>query len=95
MTRGGCWFRNVEDGVSTVEIHLGVDDPFIPARKAHPGLLVHDVAALDNLGKQIEEAGYDVDWSERTTFVGFERFHCRDPFGNRLELMTPSSARSV
>ncbi|KUG57381.1 hypothetical protein AVL62_13170 [Serinicoccus chungangensis] len=81
--------------MSTVEIHLGVDDPFIPARKAHPGLLVHDVAALDNLGKQIEEAGYDVDWSERTTFVGFERFHCRDPFGNRLELMTPSSARSV
>lgn len=88
--RGGCWFRDFEDGVSTVEIHLGVDDPFIPANKAHPGLLVRDGATLNDLGEQIEEAGFGVDWSERTTFAGYERFHCRDPFGNRLEVMAPT-----
>ena len=29
--RGGCWFQS-----GTVQIHIGVEDPFIPARKAHP-----------------------------------------------------------
>jgi hypothetical protein len=63
-------------------IHLGVDDPFIPAKKAHPGLLVRDGKALEELGQRIELAGFEVIWSERTTFVGYERFHCRDAFGN-------------
>ena len=69
---------------------LGVEDPFIPAQKAHPGLLIHNSTALNHLGNRIEEAGFYVDWSERTTFAGYERFHCRDPFGNRLEVMTPA-----
>ncbi len=29
--RGGCWFRG--DGV---EVHVGVEEPFSPALKAHP-----------------------------------------------------------
>lgn len=73
-----------------LEIHVGVDDPFIPAKKAHPALLVADVETLEQLAARIQAAGYDVNWDERTTFTGFERFHCRDGFGNRIEIMTPS-----
>ena len=39
-TRGGCWFRG-----HGIELHLGVERDFRPARKAHPGLLVHDLDA--------------------------------------------------
>ncbi len=31
--RGGCWFRG-----HGIELHLGVEEGFRPARKAHPGL---------------------------------------------------------
>lgn len=87
--RGGCWFRDLEGDVVTVEIHLGVEEPFAPAKKAHPALLVSDSGALEELGTRIEAAGYEVDWAERASFVGYERFHCRDGFGNRIEIMTP------
>ncbi|WP_151526717.1 VOC family protein [Serinicoccus kebangsaanensis] len=88
--RGGCWFRHVEDGIITCEIHLGVDDPLTPARKAHPGLLVGDHDSLEAVADRLGRAGFEVDWSERTTFTGYERFHCRDGFGNRVEVMTPA-----
>ena len=39
--RGGVWFR-----AGSCEIHCGVEDPFNPARKAHPGIAVSDVGAL-------------------------------------------------
>lgn len=87
--RGGCWFRHLAAGPEGVEIHLGVEDPFTPAKKAHPGLLVEDSSALARLGARIESAGYELSWAERTTFEGHERFHCRDGFGNRIEVMTP------
>lgn len=89
-SRGGCWFRDFDGDVPTVEIHLGVDDSFVPAKKAHPALLVNDVQALQNLGQRIERAGFKVSWAERTTFAGYERFHCQDSFGNRIEIMTPA-----
>lgn len=47
--RGGCWFVQ-----NTLKIHLGVEDDFRPARKAHPALLVDDLAAFKRL---IETAG--------------------------------------
>lgn len=89
--RGGCWFRHSEGDVVTVEIHLGVEEPFAPAKKAHPALLVRDSGALEELGARMEAAGYDVDWAERVSFIGYERFHCRDGFGNRIEIMTPTA----
>ncbi len=89
--RGGCWFRAEEAGRVTAEIHLGVEDPFVPAHKAHPGLLVRSVAELESLAARIESHGFGVDWSERDTFDGYVRFHCRDGFGNRLEVLTPSA----
>ncbi|WP_462418825.1 VOC family protein [Kytococcus sp. Marseille-QA3725] len=88
--RGGCWFHDHDGEAITLEIHLGVEDPFTPAKKAHPALLVADVPALEALGARIEAAGYEISWAERTTFPGYERFHCRDGFGNRIEVMTPA-----
>lgn len=50
--RGGCWFRG-----GALEVHLGVEDPFTPARKAHPGLLV---AGLEHVAAALEAAGHPV-----------------------------------
>lgn len=89
--RGGCWFRShvgeqAREQVSA-EIHLGVEDPFVPAQKAHPALVVDSMDELEAMATRIEGVGCDVSWTERDTFDGFVRFHARDPFGNRLEVM--------
>ncbi|HET8659778.1 MAG TPA: glyoxalase [Micromonosporaceae bacterium] len=79
--RGGCWFT----GYGT-ELHLGVEPEFVPARKAHPGLLWPD---LDGLAARLTAAGYPVTWSGE--LPGFRRFHTSDVHGNRLEFLTPAS----
>jgi catechol 2,3-dioxygenase-like lactoylglutathione lyase family enzyme len=86
--RGGCWFRG-RDGVGevSVEVHLGVEEPFAPAKKAHPAFLVGDVATLDRLGERLAGLGFPVDDAERLTFPGYERLHVRDGHGNRVELL--------
>ena len=75
--RGGCWFKKDE-----VILHVGVEDSFIPQKKAHPAFLVTDLKALE---LQLIEAGYPVTWDdalpERT------RFYTADPFGNRIEFL--------
>jgi catechol 2,3-dioxygenase-like lactoylglutathione lyase family enzyme len=78
--RGGVWFRS-----GTLEVHLGVEDGFQPAVKAHPAFLV---AGLDALRERIESNGYKV--SDTVQISGFERIYVRDPFGNRLELIEPA-----
>lgn len=88
--RGGCWFRCVAGGQVTVEIHLGVEEPFVPARRAHPAIEVASVGELEQAAARIESHGFGVRWDERHTFAGFERFHCTDGFGNRVEVMTPA-----
>jgi catechol 2,3-dioxygenase-like lactoylglutathione lyase family enzyme len=75
--RGGCWFE-----AGDVRLHFGVDPQFKPAGKAHPGLLVDDLAALR---KTLETAGCRV--VEDEPLEGYERFYTYDPFGNRIELM--------
>lgn len=77
--RGGCWFRG-----GGLEVHLGVEEPFVPARKAHPGVLVHDLPAL---ALRLEDAGRTVAWDD--DFPGHRRFYAHDPFGNRLEFLEP------
>lgn len=57
------------------------------ASKAHPALLVDNLAELEALGKRIQDSGFDVFWRERNTLEGFERFHCKDGFGNRVEVL--------
>jgi catechol 2,3-dioxygenase-like lactoylglutathione lyase family enzyme len=90
--RGGCWFRAYDDrGDVSAEIHVGVEDPFLPARKAHPALVVDDVTALDLLAARLRAADHLVDETERETFAGHLRFHTADPHGNRVEVLAPLS----
>jgi catechol 2,3-dioxygenase-like lactoylglutathione lyase family enzyme len=75
--RGGCWFRG-----GGLEVHLGVEEDFQPARKAHPGILV---AGLSSLAARLEAADVAVHWDE--DLPGYDRFYTDDPFGNRLEFL--------
>ena len=75
--RGGLWFR-----LGSRQIHLGVEDDFKPAKKAHPAFLVDDYAALT---AKLKAAGYPR--VEDDTLEGYERCFSNDPFGNRLEFM--------
>jgi catechol 2,3-dioxygenase-like lactoylglutathione lyase family enzyme len=77
--RGGCWFAG-----GGLEVHLGVEADFVPARKAHPGILVAD---LQGLAARLESAGSTVTWDDE--FPGHDRFYAADPFGNRLEFLEP------
>lgn len=90
--RALCWFRDFDaEGRTTAEIHVGVQDPFTPARKAHPALVADDVAHLESLGARLEELGFEITWKDRHTFDGHERFHAFDGAGNRVEVLTPIS----
>ena len=89
--RGGCWFRAFDGDAVTAELHLGVDDAFHPAEKAHPGLVLDTLIELEATAARIEHAGYELSWAERDTFEGYVRFHARDGFGNRVEVMTPTA----
>ncbi len=77
--RGGVWFALGAHG-----LHIGVEEPFRPAQKAHPALLVRDVAAL---AARLEAAGVQIIWDDQ--LPGYRRFYTFDPWGNRLECLTP------
>ena len=76
--RGGAWFRAGE-----IQLHLGVEADFKPARKAHPAFIVSN---LDLLLTKVQEAGFETDTSQ-PPLEEFKRVHVFDPFGNRIELM--------
>lgn len=75
--RGGVWFER-----GPVRVHLGVDDPFRPARKAHPAFLVSDLPALC---ARFDAAGQD--YRHDAALPGHDRIYTDDPFGNRIELL--------
>ncbi|QQA42950.1 VOC family protein [Pelagovum pacificum] len=75
--RGGVWFRSGE-----AQLHLGVEDPFLPARKAHPCFAVD---ALDELADRLLAAEVEPQWDESLPHV--RRFFVADPFGNRVEFL--------
>ncbi len=75
--RGGCWF-----GSGVVQIHLGVEAEFRPAKKAHPALRCSD---YDGLTASLREAGIEV--KDDASIPGVRRCHIADPFGNRIELI--------
>ena len=75
--RGGAWF--VGPGI---HVHLGVEEPFVPARKAHVALLVGDLAVAR---VHLEAAGVAI--SDDDADIGVRRFYVVDPFGNRIELV--------
>lgn len=77
--RGGCWFRG-----PGYELHLGIEEDFRPARKAHPAIRVGD---LDDLARRLTAAGHPVGIDDE--LPGFRRFYADDPHGNRLEFVQP------
>jgi catechol 2,3-dioxygenase-like lactoylglutathione lyase family enzyme len=79
--RGGCWFE-----IGPVRIHLGVDADFRPATKAHPAIVVDGLPALL---ARLGAAGIAV--TSDQPLDGYERVYVDDPFGNRIELMEPTS----
>lgn len=92
---GGAWFRSYGDaGEVEVEIHVGLEDPLTPARKAHPALEYPTVEELEHAAERLRRLGFDVNWSDRHTYPGHERFHTHDAEANRVELMAPSSRTS-
>jgi catechol 2,3-dioxygenase-like lactoylglutathione lyase family enzyme len=81
--RGGLWVRS-----DALEMHLGVEEDFRPARKAHPGILVAD---LDALAARLTAHGIEV--TRDDNFPGHRRFYAADCHGNRLEFLSPHPAR--
>jgi catechol 2,3-dioxygenase-like lactoylglutathione lyase family enzyme len=77
--RGGVWFQ-----AGPQQLHVGVEETFAPARKAHPALRVR-AEALDDLAVRLEAAGAKVVWDGALGDV--RRFYSEDPWGNRIELL--------
>lgn len=77
--RGGVWFEQ-----GALKIHLGIEEDFRPAKKAHPAFLVEGLQAIL---EQCRRQGYKVVYDE--PLEGYARAYVYDPFGNRLELMEP------
>ncbi len=76
--RGGVWF-SLPDGR---QLHIGVEQGFLPAQKAHPALAAAD---LDTLARTLDAAGYPLKWDD--LLAPARRFYTEDPFGNRLEII--------
>jgi catechol 2,3-dioxygenase-like lactoylglutathione lyase family enzyme len=77
LNRGGCWFES-----GSVQVHLGVEVDFRPAKKAHPAFKCTD---YDGLVAKLRSVGVEV--TEPADIPGVRRCHVHDPFGNRIELI--------
>ena len=77
--RGGVWFV-----LGTQQLHLGVEQDFRPAKKAHPAFLAED---LEDLRGRLQSKGFAP--YEDEPLAGYDRFYVADPFGNRLEFLRP------
>lgn len=75
--RGGVWFER-----GALRVHLGVEEAFIAAKKAHPAFMV---SGLPDLIQQLQDAHFQV--QNDGDLPGFHRIYVDDPFGNRLEFM--------
>ena len=76
--RGGCWFES-----GSVQVHLGVEAEFRPAKKAHPAFTCANYSGLIS---KVRAAGIEV--IEVEDIPGVRRCHVHDPFGNRIELIS-------
>ena len=82
--RGGCWFK-----VGARQLHIGVEEPFRPATKAHPAFAVHDIDAVVAV---LQQAGVGCVWDD--ALGSPRRFYASDPWGNRLEFTEPTLSSS-
>ena len=77
-SRGGLWLSS-----GSLDIHLGTDPQFVPARKAHIALIFEDLGQVVAL---LTSAGHTASRVE-SELPGLLRCYVDDPFGNRIELM--------
>lgn len=75
--RGGVWFAG-----AGVDVHLGVEDPFRPSKKAHTAFLVSDLTGFTARF----EAG-SIAFEMSMDHLDRPRLYVNDPFGNRIELI--------
>jgi catechol 2,3-dioxygenase-like lactoylglutathione lyase family enzyme len=75
--RGGVWFR-----VGAQQLHVGVEQEFAPARKAHPAFAV---SGYDEFISCLRSAG--VETVADDSIPGLRRSYVADPWGNRIELV--------
>ena len=80
--RAGAWF-----GFPGGQLHVGVEDAFVAAKKAHPAFRARSAEAVTELARHLEAAGCTVRWATESPDTA--RFHVDDPFGNRLEFTCP------
>ncbi|MDP4219567.1 MAG: VOC family protein [Bacteroidota bacterium] len=76
-SRGGCWFRSAQ-----AELHLGIEEDFRPAKKAHPAFRTGDIDVLE---KHLTAKGFVI--TPDTALPKVRRFYISDPFGNRIEIL--------
>jgi catechol 2,3-dioxygenase-like lactoylglutathione lyase family enzyme len=82
VANGGAWFQ-----CGALQLHLGVEKEFRPARKAHPALRVE---RLEELLASLRNAGCTV--VDDTSVPAIRRAFTDDPFGNRIELVSIADA---
>jgi hypothetical protein len=75
--RGGCWFE-----FGNQQLHIGVEEDFQPAKKAHPAFVVKNLEAFQ---MHVEKNG--IQTKEDAPIDGRNRFFISDPFGNRVEFL--------
>lgn len=80
--RGGVWFDT-----GALQLHLGVDPSFTPATKAHVAFECPDLPALR---ERLDSLAYPI--VDNEPLPGFDRFYTSDPFGNGVELLSPSGS---
>ena len=78
--RGGLWFA-----CGAQQIHIGVEDEFRAAKKAHPAFRLRDQASLEALRMRLSAAG--ITTREDREIEDVARFFAEDPWGNRLEFV--------
>lgn len=75
--RGGVWFQ-----FANHQIHIGIEEPFYPAKKAHPAFEIENIEAL-----KIHLIKNGIQVIEDDNLPGAKRCFISDPFGNRLEFL--------
>lgn len=75
--RGGVWFA-----FGSFQIHIGIEEPFAPAKKAHPAFQIENLEAL-----KAHLYSSDVNFVVDTDLPGANRIYVHDPFGNRIEIL--------
>jgi catechol 2,3-dioxygenase-like lactoylglutathione lyase family enzyme len=75
--RGGVWFQ-----VGEQQLHVGVEEGFVAAGKAHPAFAV---SAYDELVARLRAAGVAV--TDDDSIPGVRRCYVADPWQNRIELV--------